>query len=449
MKKFFTLILCAVACLSVYAQNTDLNRLIIRDKGGNIHPYAINNLDSMFFYKIDGRVAADIEIKDVAIKKDENTKDSVTLAVTRSESCKSYKIACVTKPIADVLTNDAACAGYFDQVKSNVYNQDFTNAGMTGFDFAFQPKTEYAIITLGYDEIGTPCEMAKAYFTTPALPIKGTPEVKCDVTDIQPFSVSVTFKPNSDVGGYAVTLFGKGEAEQQFKMWAARFGFANIGEMVYAFGYKGVAGKDTTFVWKDETPNTEYEIYVQPWDKNGTLTDYFMIPVTTAKIGGEGVAESTIAFGDFKKDKNTDQWYQEVVVTENDQCACHFVNLYTEEEWSVGEDSIKRAIINICNNPFYKPIVYGSETACIYANPETTYYAAVWSQNANGEWGPLVSKKITTPKVSDELSKRRNVKAGARVVENKVAKSANGPVFTLDDLKKFMTVKGGLKLTGK
>lgn len=449
MKKFFTLILCAVACLSVYAQNTDLNRLIIRDKGGAIHPYAINNLDSMFFYKIDGRVAADIEIKDVAIKQDENTKDSVTLAVTRSESCKSYKIACVTKPIADVLTNDAACAGYFDQVKSNVYNQDFTNAGMTGFDFAFQPKTEYAIITLGYDEIGTPCEMAKAYFTTPALPIKGTPEVKYGVTDIQPFSVSVTFKPNSDVGGYAVTLFGKGEAEQQFKMWATRFGFANIGEMVYAFGYKGVAGKDTTFVWKDETPNTEYEIYVQPWDKNGTLTDYFMIPVTTAKIGGEGVAESTIAFGDFKKDKNTDQWYQEVVVTENDQCACHFVNLYTEEEWSVGEDSIKRAIINICNNPFYKPIVYGSETACIYANPETTYYAAVWSQNANGEWGPLVSKKITTPKVTDELSKRHNVKAGTRIVENKVVKSANGPVFTLDDLKKFMTVKGGLKLTGK
>lgn len=449
MKKFFTLILCAVACLSVYAQNTDLNRLVIRDKGGYIHPYAINNLDSLFFHQIDGRVAADIEIKDVAIKKDENTKDSVTLAVTRSESCKSYKITCVTKPIADVLTNDAACAGYFDQIKSNVYNQDFTNAGLTGFDFAFQPKTEYAIITLGYDEIGTPCEMVKAYFTTPALPIKGTPEVKCDVTDIQPFSVSVTFKPNSDVGGYAVTLFGKGEAEQQFKMWAARFGFANIGEMVYAFGYKGVAGKDTTFTWKEETPNTEYEIYVQPWDKNGTLTDYFMIPVTTAKIGGEGVAESTIAFGDFKKDKNTDQWYQEVVVTENDQCACHFVNLYTEEEWSVGEDSIKRAIINICNNPFYKPIVYGSETACIYANPETTYYAAVWSQNANGEWGPLVSKKFTTPKVSDELSKRHNVKAGARVVENKVAKSTNGPVFTLDDLKKFMTVKGGLKLTGK
>ena len=232
-------------------------------------------------------------------------------------------------------------------------------------------------------------------------------------------------------------------------MWATRFGFANIGEMVYAFGYKGEAGKDTTFVWKEEKPNTEYEIYVQPWDKNGTLTDYFMIPVTTAKIGGEGVAESTIAFGDFKKDKNTDQWYQEVVVTENDQCACHFVNLYTEEEWSVGEDSIKRAIINICNNPFYKPIVYGSETACIYANPETTYYAAVWSQNANGEWGPLVSKKITTPKVTDELSKRHNVKAGTRIVENKVAKPANGPVFTLDDLKKFMTVKGGLKLTGK
>lgn len=448
MKKFFTLILCAVACLSVYAQNTDLNRLIIRDKGGNIHPYAINNLDSMFFYQIDGRVAADIEIKDVAIKQDENTKDSVTLAVTRSESCKSYKIACVTKPIADVLTNDAACAGYFDQVKSNVYNQDFTNAGMTGFDFAFQPKTEYAIITLGYDEIGTPCEMAKAYFTTPALPIKGTPEVKYGVTDIQPFSVSVTFKPNSDVGGYAVTLFGKGEAEQQFKMWATRFGFANIGEMVYAFGYKGVAGKDTTFVWKEETPNTEYEIYVQPWDKNGTLTDYFMIPVTTAKIGGEGVAESTIAFGNFKKDTENNQWYQEVTITQNDQCAGHVVNLYTEEDWSKGEDAVRQSMIDDQALQYYY-FKYGNETTGLYAEPETTYYVAVLSKNANNEWGPLVSKKFTTPKVSDELSKRHNMKAATRVVENKVAKSANGPVFTLDDLKKFMTVKGGLKLTGK
>ena len=449
MKKFFTLILCAVACLSVYAQNTDLNRLVIRDKGGYTHPYAINNLDSMFFYQIDGRVAADVEVKGVSLKAAGCPADTITLAVTRSESCKSFKIACVKKSIADVLTNDAACAGYFDQIESNVFNQDFTNAKMTGFDFQLLPKTEYAIVTLGYDEIGTACEMAKAYFTTPVVPVQGNPEVKYEVADVQPFSISMTFKPNSDVGGYAVTAFGKGEAEQQFKQWGPMMNLASIGEMVKAWGYKGEAGKDTTFTWKDYTPNTEYEIYVQPWDKNGTLTDYFMIPVTTAKLGGEGVAESTIALGGFKKNKENNQWYQEVVVTENDQCACHFVNLYTEEEWSVGEDSIKRAIINICNNPFYKPIVYGSETACIYANPETTYHVAVLSQNANGEWGPLVSEKVTTPKVTDELSKRHNIKAGTRVVENKVAKSANGPVFTLDDLKKFMTVKGGLKLTGK
>lgn len=447
MKKFFTLILCAVACLSVYAQNTDLNRLVIRDKGGYIHPYAINNLDSLFFHQIDGRVAADIEIKDVAIKQDENTKDSVTLAVTRSESCKSYKITCVTKPIADVLTNDAACAGYFDQIKSNVYNQDFTNAGLTGFDFAFQPKTEYAIITLGYDEIGTPCEMVKAYFTTPALPIKGTPEVKWEISDLQATTYSITFKPNSDVGGYAVTMFNKGQAELQFSQWGAMMGFANLGEMVKAWGFQGVAGKDTTFTWKENIPNTEYEVYVQPWDKNGTLTDYFKIPVTTAKIGGEGIAESTITVGDFKKNKETDKWVQWFNIAQNDQAACHIANLYTEEQWSVGEDSLKRAIINDPYTSYY--IKYGNEEVGFYADPETTYYAVVLSQNANGEWGPLVSKKFTTPKVSDELSKRHNMKAATRVVENKVAKSANGPVFTLDDLKKFMTVKGGLKLTGK
>mgnify|MGYP004661440155 FL=1 len=446
MKKFFTLILCAVACLSVYAQNTDLNRLIIRDKGGYTHPYAINNLDSMFFYQIDGRVAADVEVKGVSLKAAGCPADTITLAVTRSESCKSFKIACVKKSIADVITNGAICAGYFDQIESNVFNQDFTNAKMTGFDFQLLPNTEYAIVTLGYDEIGTACEMAKAYFTTPVVPVQGNPEVKYEVADVQPFSISMTFKPNSDVGGYAVTAFGKGEAEQQFKQWGPMMNLASIGEMVKAWGYKGEAGKDTTFTWKDYTPNTEYEIYVQPWDKNGTLTDYFMIPVTTAKIGGEGVAESTIDLKEFKK-SDDGRWYQRVVVTQNDQCASHRTYLYTEEEWSVGEDSLKRAIINDPFGQFYD--VYGTEDVGFYANPETTYYFAVLSKNANNEWGPLVSKKFTTPKVTDELSKRHNMKAATRVVENKVAKSTNGPVFTLDDLKKFMTVKDGLKLTGK
>lgn len=373
MKKFFTLILCAVACLSVYAQNTDLNRLIIRDKGGYIHPYAINNLDSMFFYQIDGRVAADIDVKGVALKAGGAPEDTITLAVIRSESCKTFKIACVKKSIADAITNDAICAGYFDQIKSNVFDQDFTNAKMTGFDFQLLPKTEYAIITLGYDEIGTACEMAKAYFTTPAVPIKGTPEVKYEVTDVQPFSVSVTFKPNSDVGGYAVTLFGKGEAEQQFKMFGPMMNLASIGEMVKAWGYQGVAGKDSTFVWKDEKPNTEYEIYVQPWDKNGTLTDYFMIPVTTAKIGGEGVAESTIAFGDYKKNTENNQWYQEVTITQNDQCAGHVVNLYTEEDWSKGEDAVRQSMIDDQALQYYY-FKYGNETTGLYAEPETTYY---------------------------------------------------------------------------
>ena len=448
MKKFFTLILCAVACLSVYAQNTDLNRLVIRDKGGYTHPYAINNLDSMFFYQIDGRVAADVEVKGVSLKAAGCPADTITLAVTRSESCKSFKITCVKKSIADVITNGAICAGYFDQIESNVYNQNFTNAKMTGLDFQLLPNTEYAIVTLGYDEIGTACEMAKAYFTTPVVPIQGNPEVKYDVTDVQPFSVSVTFKPNSDVGGYAACLYAKGEAEQQFKQWGAMMGLASIGEMVKMWGYQGVAGKDTTFTWKDETPNTEYEIYVQPWDKNGTLTDYFVIPVTTAKIGGEGVAESTIAFGDFKKDTEKNRWYQEVTITQNDQCAGHVVNLYTEEDWSKGEDAVRQSMIDDKALQYYY-FKYGNETTGLYAEPETTYYVAVLSKNANNEWGPLVSKKFTTPKVSDELSKRHNIKAGTRVVENKVAKSANGPVFTLDDLKKFMTVKGGLKLTGK
>ena len=101
----------------------------------------------MFFYQIDGRVAADIDVKGVALKAGGAPEDTITLAVIRSESCKTFKIACVKKSIADAITNDAICAGYFDQIKSNVFDQDFTNAKMTGFDFQLLPKTEYAIIT--------------------------------------------------------------------------------------------------------------------------------------------------------------------------------------------------------------------------------------------------------------------------------------------------------------
>lgn len=430
MKKIFTLILCAVACMAVHAQD-DFNRLVIRDKAGAIHPYVLEHIDSMFFYNIEGRVAADIEVKEVKLKTSDDTKDMVTVAITRSESCNSYQLTVVKQPVGDALTTDVQAARYFSQIKSYTYYDNFTNGELTGFDFELQPNTKYYIITLGYDEIGTPCEMVKKEFVTPSKPIQGSPEVKAEIAELTPTSVTMSFKTNQDVGGYALTLFGKGEAEEQFNMFGAWMGFANIGEMVKAWGLKGT--KDSTFTIGQLTPGKEYELYIQPWDVNETLTEYFKVDVTTPKFGGEGVAEVTLNVMEFGGDATNGYW-QRVVYTPNSNCNNHRDIIITEDGWNNmgGEDGVKTWLTSDEAKAYD---YYGIDDAKWNADPESTYYAVAISQNANEEWGPMVFKKFTTPKTTIELGKRKAKTIATRVSASKATGIAPSFIFTNAQMK--------------
>ena len=207
MKKYFLLIVCALMGITAFAQQ-EPNRLLVRDNMGQLTPFHIDRIDSLFFATVEGRVAADVTIKGISIKNvAEGTDDMVTLSIKRTTPCAAYKIACVKKSVADWISDDAMAAAYFSQNEHELIYRDYDEAQMSNFDFAFVPETEYYILTLGFDQYGTPCEMQKVAFTTPSVPLVGHPIVAYEETSVTTDVVSLTFKPNADVAGFAACLF--------------------------------------------------------------------------------------------------------------------------------------------------------------------------------------------------------------------------------------------------
>lgn len=394
MKKIYTLIVLTLTAVSLMAQGTTPNRLIVRDTKGQPHSFVTDRVDSIFFDCVEGEVAAHVTVKDVLLQDESGQVDQVTLSVTRTESCQAFAIACMTKVLADALADDASVAYYFENQPSELYYTDFTDAQMTGFDFAFVPGGEYAIITLGYDKWGTPSHASVAHFTAPGREIQGTPSVTGNLDQLSADQATVTFTPNKDVAGYACCLFLKGEAESQFAMWGPMMQFSCIGDMVKAWGYNETVA--TTKTWNGLTPNTEYEVLVQCWDAQGTYADLITIPFTTLKLGGEGVAEVSIEVKEFGGNLLNGFW-QRVVYTPNDQSALHRDIIIEETAFNEkGEEGVKDLLMtDFPEDPYWDQ--YGVNDVQWEAKANTTYYAVSMAKNINDEWGPLAKVRFTTP----------------------------------------------------
>ena len=392
----------ALLGITAFAQQ-EPNRLLVRDKMGQLTPFHIDRVDSLYFATVEGRVAADVTIKNVTIKNvAEGTKDMVTLAIKRTTPCAAYKIACLKKSTADMISDDTWAAAYFDQYDHSLYYGDYENAEMTNFDFEFAPETEYYILTLGFDQYGTPCEMQKVAFTTPAVPLVGTPTVAYEETSVTTDVITLTFKPNSDVGGFAACIFNKGQAESQYNMFGAWMGFTCMGDMIKSWGYQG-GSVDTTFTWTGQAPNTEYEIYVQCWDVNGTYADMIIIPVVTKKLGGEGTAEVAIEIKGTKYYEEYKAFVQRVVFTPNENVSLYHAAIF---EYSFYEKNGKDSIMSYLKtdnprDPYWD--LYKTDDGGWQLEPSTKYIAAAMGKNANDEWGPINIVEFTTPATADEV----------------------------------------------
>ena len=387
MKKFFVTLFAAAMGLSAFAQEVDPNRLILVDKSGNYKSYVVDNVDHLEFRTVEGEVAADVEILDVTL-------EGITISVQRTEACQAFKLACyASNKIANA--SDVALANAVDQESKTFYSQDFPSAQMTGMDF--EPKTSYTIVTLGYDSYGTPVGVRRAEFTTPAIPVQGNPSVDMEVVSTDKYSFTLKFTPNADVSKYSFVAGEVGTMQSQYEMFAPMFGYSNFGQMIESWGIAKTEVSEYTYT--NMQPGTEYEVFVQSWDVNGTMADYQVYTVSTDGLGGTGTAEVTISLGKYVlNDWNGEQLpSQFMTFTPNDQAAAYRFAVYTAAEYDPEADAIKQELCSEPPMPMKNWFFYEEITTDYQINPNIECVAIAAAKNANGEWGPVTENRFTTP----------------------------------------------------
>lgn len=437
MKKLFTILALALATLTASAQTDVPNRMLIKqgnEQSQTIKAFAIDKVQEVNFARVDGEIKAAIAF-DSYVKKDDG-QDMLKLAITRSESCESYCIDVLPANLAK-LYDDDTMAKYFEQKNAKKMYEDFTSGELTGIEL--KGNTNYTVITLGYDQYGVPGETSRADFTTPKEQTVGTPSVTCNFDEITGTSFTVTVTPNADCGEYFLVQLGRGELEKQFEEWGARMGYANIGDMIKGFAWYG--HKDVyTQTFGDLLPCTDYDLIILPTDVNGTYGDIITVPVTTAKQGGDGVAEMTITYQEVGGDAENG-YYLPVTYTPNDQTSIHHDLLIEKNFFNQNyTDESLAALMKSDTNPFNPYDTYwnaiGVKNEKWNCTPGETYYAVSIAKNANGEYGPFAKVEIVTaPKnASAKVAKAENGVAN-RIAKAAKAKAGVAPVF-----------KGGIQL---
>lgn len=388
MKKIFSIMLGLAMAMGVNAQTENPNRLIMMSQAGN-KAYALDKIDSIYFAKKEGQVRADVKF--LKYEKDDEKGDVLHVAVTRTDPNSSYCIDILPANTAKRYSDDVL-AQYFDQQKTTKFNQDFTNAELTGFKQELEPNTKYTVFTVAYDEYGVACEASRADFTTPKTPLIGNPAISYTIDETTTSSITLTVTANEDCFGYYWCLFDKGQAQAQFEQWGPMFGFQNIESMIAQFSGREYDGVSTN-TWKDLAPATDYEVCVVPVDEAGTFADMVTIPVSTKQQGGEGVAQVAITSGGAEVYEG--KLLYTIIFTPNDQTAVYHDLVVSKEAFDKdGEEFWKNYLLNgNPEDPNYNQ--YGVDKFPFEAEAGKQYYGVAIAKNAKGEYGPLVKELFT------------------------------------------------------
>lgn len=426
----------ALAMLSIAAsaQSNKPNRLIVNQASGQIAAYRLQSVDSLSFKTVEGKVSADVTFNKYNTG---STGDTIWVAVKKSEACMNYRIDVL--PTARVKAySDDNIAHYFDINAGSKFDQDFTNAQLTGFDTEMEPGSSYTVFTLAYDQYGAPCDVSRAQFDTPKTPVKGNPQVECTYEATQK-SITFSFTPNKDVLNYYITIFKKGEAEAQFEQWAPMFNFANMSQMIAQFSGEAYRGNQSKTI-SDLTPGTAYELYILPIDRNGNYADLNIVECSTKTMGGNGKSVISITIGDFIESNG--QYGQNVTYTPNDQTSLHRDMLLEKAAfndpnsmWKDGESAVVKYLKTDNDmDPFWDQ--YGTDEAVWNVKAGTTYIAYSIGKNAKGEWGELAKKEFTTPSSASAPSYAPFAAPAKRVAPAKVGKhDGKAPVKALTGVK--------------
>ena len=396
-KKILSTLALSLAMLTASAQSQP-NRLIVHQKSGGFTSYRLGSVDSLSFYNVEGEVRADVKVNKF---NSGETGDTLWVAVTKTPACSKYCIDVLPSVRVNAYSDDVI-ASYFNQQKgATAFYDDFTNAQLTGFSTKFEPETKYTVFTLGYDQLGTPCEVSRAEIETPVGDIVGNPHVDCTVTKADYQALTFSFKPNEDVSSYYFTIFPEGEGEKQFEQWGPMFGFANMSAMIKQFsGYAYEGEMEHTL--NSLNPGTDYELYILPLDAEGNNGKLQITKCKTKAMGGEGKSVMTITVGEFA-DHGENGCAQTVTYTPNDQTNLHRDIIVDKAKfldkngtWK-GDESKVIEYLQTPNPMDSNWDQYGEDVATWGVDANTTYIAYSIGQNAKGEWGELAKKEFTTP----------------------------------------------------
>lgn len=217
MKKYQILLASLLTATAAFAQTDSIgeapNRILVTNANGNYKGFVIDHLDAINFARVDGEVLAKVEVNEVAT-------DSLRLTVKRTPDCQYYKLAVISQTIANQMPNDLSAISYINSMPSSmvpVLSEDFDNGLLSGV--TLQADSDYAIMTVGFDNYGVEAGVFRCDFSTPAPVIVGNPQVEAEVVDTRLDSFTISFTPNDDVQSYWCVAGEKGVMQSQYEMF--------------------------------------------------------------------------------------------------------------------------------------------------------------------------------------------------------------------------------------
>lgn len=386
MKKIYTLCFASLIGFSAYAQ-TQPERIVVHQKSGEVVGYQPSAVDSISFPLVEGKVAADVEVLEVGI-------DQATIKVTRTPSCEAFKLANIPAVTANRLTEDIAMINYVNQATNQFYYANF-EAGILK-DASMQADTKYVLVTVGYDKYKTPCSVVRVPYKTAKKPLVGDPQVTSTVAEVGKRSFTLNFKPNADVGGFATVAGKVGEMQMQFEQWGTMMGLKNFGDLVKSWGVQN----PETFTWNDMEPNTDYEVFVQAWDKENTYADCDTLKVKTEKLGDSGAAAVEVLEEEYKYAEWDGMQLPTVVLTfsPNQSSSCYRYKVVLKSEYEKDPEGHKSELPMDPPMPsmvgwfFYEPL-----TTEFQINPNVEYVVLTVAKNGDNKWGEVGVKMMKTP----------------------------------------------------
>ncbi len=278
----------------------------------------------------------------------------------------------------------------------NTYGIEYPTIGIEGgepsIDDAFNIPQYPAIILIAPDRqivIQDLWPIASAQTVINALAPYGIQQHDCntvtepsvDITfgEVTSTTIEATFTSNAECASYTYLCAIQSEMEN----WMVVTGMT-LEELVQAWGIH--AQETSSHVFDGLISNTEYTVYVLPFDSEDSIYALQTKVVKTAQLGGTGVSQI-----ELQVEVLSDTTVKTIAIP-NAETAEYYYGLITKAYYEeIGADSALQ-VIRGNGHPLYG----NDEWIWVNLAPNTHYYALRSGKNANGEWGETVLVEFVT-----------------------------------------------------